>query len=101
MWERVDSLIIDTVTKNLGTDNTIPNALGSNHHPHHLLCNSHTVEASDCSNLNVLAEVENSVKQKEIFEDISPSLKSFFHGKSALVEAGIEALLNLITHDKS
>ena len=34
------------------------------------LCKSHTVEALDRSNLNMLAEVEKSVKQQEIFEDI-------------------------------
>ena len=62
---------------------------------------SHTVKALDRSNLNVLPEVEKSVKQQEIFEGISPSIKSFFHGKGALGEAGMEVLLNLITHDKS
>ena len=76
---------------------TLPNALGSNHHPYHLLCKIHTAEALDHSNLNVLAEVEKSVKQQEIFEGINPSIKSFFRRKSALVEA----LLNLIIHDKS
>ena len=86
--------------KNLGIEDTIPNALDSNHHPYYLLCKSHTVEALDCSNLNVLAEIEKSVTQ-QIFEGISPSIKSFFRRKSALVEAGIEALLNLITHNKS
>ena len=49
----------------------------------------------------MLAEVEKSVKQQKIFEGINPSIKSFFHGKSPLVEAGIEALMNLITHGKS
>ena len=46
-------------------------------------------------------EVEKSVKQQEIFEKINPALKLFFRCKKALVEAGIEALLSLITHDKS
>ena len=66
-------------------------ALGPNHHSYHLLCKSHTVETLVRSNLNVLAEVEKSVKQGEIFEDINPPL----------VEADIEALLNFITHGKS
>ena len=91
----------DAVTKNLGIKDTIPNVLGSNHHPYHLLCKSYTVEALDSSHLNALAEVEKSVKQQEIFEGINHSIKSFFPGKSALVEAGIEALLNLITDCKS
>ena len=41
------------------------------------------------------------MKQQEIFKGINPDIKYFFCGKSALVEGGIEALLNLITHDKS
>ena len=64
MWEKVDSVMTDVVTKNLGIEDKIPNALGSNHHPYHLLCKSHTVEALDRSNLNVLAEVEKRVKQQ-------------------------------------
>lgn len=49
----------------------------------------------------MLAEVKMSVKQQEIFEGINPTIKSFLLGKRALVEAGIEALLNLTTHYKS
>ena len=101
LWEKVDAIMTDSVTKNLGTEETISNALGSTHQPYHLLCKSHTVEALDKSNLEVLAKIEKSVKQQEVFEQINPSLKSFFRGKKALVEAGIEALLSLITHDKS
>ena len=36
-----------------------------------------TVEKLDASNLNVLLQVENSVNQKQLLEDISPSLKFF------------------------
>ena len=101
LWEKVDALMTDAVTKNLSIENTIPDAIGSTHHPLHLLCKSHTVEAFDKSNLQVLANIEKSVKQQQIFESINPALRSFFRGKTALVEAGIEALLSLITHDKS
>ena len=76
-------LAYDQCSHNLGIEDTIPNALGSNHHPYHFLCKNHTAEALDHSNLNVLAEVKKSVKKQEI------------------VEAGIEALLNLKAHDKS
>ena len=41
------------------------------------------------------------MKQQEKFEKINPALKSLFHDKKILVEPGIEALLSLITHDKS
>ena len=62
MWEKVDSLMTDTVTKSLRTKDTISNALGSNHDRYHLLCKSHTVEVLDRSNFNVLAEVEKKEK---------------------------------------
>lgn len=58
LWERVDALMTDAVTKNLGIEETVPGALGSTHHPFHLLCKSHTVEAIDRSSLQVLAKIE-------------------------------------------
>ena len=98
LWSNVDALMTDAATKNLGIEDTIPEALGSNHHPIHLLCKSHTVEALDRSNLKVLAGIEKSVDQQKTLEGINPALKSFFRGKTATVEAGIDALLSLITH---
>ena len=59
------------------------------------------MEALDKSSLYILARVEKSVKQQEILEKINPALRSFFRGKKAIAEAGIEALLSLLTHDKS
>ena len=47
LWEKIDALMMDTVTKNLGVERTIPAALESSHHPYQLLCKSHTVEALD------------------------------------------------------
>ena len=91
LWEKVSAIMTDAVTKNLEIEETIAKALDSPHILLHL----------DKSTLEVLNEIEKSVKQQEIFEKINPALKSFFHGKKALVEAGIEALLSLITHDKS
>ena len=85
LWEKIDALMTDSVTKNLGIEDTIPLALGSDHHPLHLLCKSHTVEAIDKSNLEVLARIEKSVNQQQIFESINPGLKSFFRGKTAVV----------------
>jgi len=67
----------------------------------HLLCKSHTVEALDRSNLEVLYKIEKSAKQCETFEGINPALKSFFGGKRIVVESGIEALITLVSHDKS
>ena len=89
------------VTKNLGTEETVSTMLGSSHQLYHLLCKSQTVEALDRSNLEVLSKTEKSVNQQDVLDQIIPSLKSFFRGKKALVKAGIEDLLSLITHDKS
>ena len=101
LWEKIDALMTDSVSKNLGIEETIPHALGSEHHPYHLLCKSHTVEALDRSNLEVLSALEKKVNQQAVFKSINPALRSFFRGKAALVEAGIDALLTLITHNKS
>ena len=101
LWEKIFALMTDSPTKNLGIEETIATSLGSNHIPLHLLCKSHTVEALDRSNLDVLSKVEKDVKQRETLEKINPRLKSFFRGKTATVEAGIEAILKLVTHNKS
>ena len=95
--EKVDAIMTDAVTKNLGIEETVLTTLGSSHQPYHLLCKSHTVEALDRSNLEVLSKTEKSVKQQDVLEQINPPMKTFFRGKKALIEAGIEALLSLIT----
>ena len=51
LWEKVDAIMTDAVTKNLGIEETISTTLGSSHQPYHLLYKSHTVEALDRSNL--------------------------------------------------
>ena len=101
LWENVDAIMTDAVTKNLKIEDLIPERLGSTHHPHHLLCKSHTVEAFDRSSLKVLSRVEKNVSQQETMEGINPALKSFFRSKAAIVEAGIDAIISLITHNKS
>lgn len=101
LWEKIDALMTDSVTKNLKIEDTIPERLGSTHHPYHLLCKSHTVEALDRSSLEVLSKIEKGVSQQQTMEGIHPALKSFFRGKAAVVEAGIDAVIKLITHNKS
>ena len=81
LWENIDALMTDAVTKNLGIEETIPASLGSVHHPYHLLCKSHTVEALDRSNLEVLSSIEKKVNQQAVFENINPALRSFFEVK--------------------
>ena len=50
--------------------------------------------------MNVLTEVEKRVNQHGTLENSNPNLKSFFKGKTTVVERGIEGLLALIMHDK-
>ena len=71
----------DSVSNYLKIEDLIGESLGSDHRPYHLLCKFHTVEKLDATNLEVLATIEKSVKQRELFELINPSLKSIFGGK--------------------
>ena len=59
------------------------------------------MEKLDATNLEVLSNLETSVKQREAFEKINPSLKSFFRGKKTTVEAGINAIVTLVSRDSS
>ena len=72
---------------------------GSNHKPYHLLCRSHAVEKLDGCNLSCTDR--RICETKETLENICPKLKSFFRGKKTTVEAGINANLTLVSHDKS
>ena len=101
LWEKTDAIMTDSVLKNLKIEDLIGESLAFDHWPYHLLNKSHTVEKRDATNLEVLATIEKSVKQRELFESINPSLKSFFRGKKTVVEAGIDALMTVVSHDKS
>ena len=56
MWEKVESLMTNAVTKILGIEVAIPNALGPN------ICCARVEAILDRSNLNVFCEVEKSMK---------------------------------------
>ena len=71
--------------KNLEVDKMVPQIIGSNHIPYHILCKSHTVEKLDKSNLDLLSNLQKSVSLGEKFESINSALKSFFCGKIAIV----------------
>ena len=58
LWERVDALMTDAVSKNLKIGEGVAAKLGSNHVPFHLLCKSHTCERFDSDNLTTLATIE-------------------------------------------
>ena len=62
------SFLTGAASKNLEIEGIIATSSEYGHEPV-------TVEKLDASNLNVLLQVENSVNQKQLLEDISPSLK--------------------------
>ena len=101
LWEQTDVFMSDSVAKNLLIEKTVAKSLNSTHEPYHILCKSHTLEKLDKSNLSVLNELEQSMKLRNTLESVNPALKPFFRGKAAVVEAGIYALLKLVTYDKS
>ena len=41
LWEQTDTLMTDSVSKNIGIVHEIAQALGSEHKPKHVLCKSH------------------------------------------------------------
>ena len=90
----------DSVAKNL-IEKTVAKSLSSTYEPYYILCKSHTMEKLDKSNLSVLNELEQSMKIRNLLESVNPALKPFFRGKAAVVEAGIYALLIIVTYDKS
>ena len=101
LWENLYAIMTDSVSKNLHIEDIIADSLGSTHKPLHLLCKSHMVEKLDACNLEVLAKFEKKLNQRDVLEGINPRLKSFFRGKKTTVEAGIEAVLNLVSHKTS
>ena len=48
-----------------------------------------------------MAAFEERVKLRQRLEAINPALKPFFRGKKAVVAAGIQAILKLVSYDKS
>ena len=48
-----------------------------------------------------MAAFEERVKLRQRLEAINPALKPFFRGKKAVVVAGIQAILKLVSYDKS
>ena len=101
LWKQTDAFMSDSIAKNLLLEKTVAKSLNSTHKPYHILCKSHTMEKLEKSNLSVLNELEQSMKLRNTLASINPALKTFFRGKAAVVEAGIYALLKLVTYDKS
>ena len=101
LWEKTAIIMTDSVEKNFHIENGIAAALGSSHIPLLLLLKHHTVEALSRSNINVLANHENSLKFREALESINPGVKSFPRGEQSVFLCAIKSILNFVGHDKS
>ena len=101
LWEKLSIIMTDSVGKNLKIEEGIAIALDSSHHPIHLLCKAHTVEALDRSNIDVLAKLENALKFREALESQNPNLKSFLRGEKSVALCAIKSILSFVSHDKS
>ena len=99
LWEKVDAIMTDSVTKNLKIEEGVAEALQSKHIPYHILCKSHTCERMDSDNLATLSELETKIGLRELLIKREPLLKSFLRSKKSVVEAALEALLKLVAVD--
>ena len=59
------------------------------------------MEKIGSSGLEVVSQIKEYVNQHDVLEKINLALKLFFLLKKALVESNVEALLALVTHNKS
>ena len=58
LWEQIDAIMSDSVSKNLNIENDLAEQLNSTHVPHHLLCKSHVCSRLDEDNISTLCEKE-------------------------------------------
>ena len=99
IWEKIDALMTDAVSKNLKIETGVAECLASKHVPYHLLCKSHTCERFDADNLSTMAAVEDKIDLRKLIVRREPSLKSFLRQNKSVVETALAALLKLVSHD--
>ena len=100
LWEKIDCLMTDSVSKNLRIEFTIAELLHSDYKPYHLLCKSHTCEKFDACNIQTLGEIEAKINLRDQIESREPQLKSFIRAKRSIVaDAVIPALLKLVAKE--
>ena len=99
LWERIDALMTDAVSKNLKVGEGVAEKLGSNHVPYSLLCKAHTCERLDSDNLTTLSTIEAKFGLRELIGKREPLLKSFLRKKKCVVETALDALLKLVATD--
>lgn len=98
IWETIDSLATDSVSKNLDIGPLIAKKLNSKHVPFHVLCNTHYCEAIDRGNLKTIKMAETAVGLKDHLICLMPELKSFI-GSKTCTEAALLAFTKLCCND--
>ena len=99
LWEKIDAIMTDAVSKNLKMEDGVAEALQSRNVPYHILCKSHTCERLDTDNLTTLSQIEAKVGLREALLKWKSQLKWFLRSKKIVVEAALETLLKLVTHE--
>ena len=101
LWEKVTFLSTDSVSKNHFIGEGVAERLHSSHVPIHVLCKSHTVEGLDRASLKVFTNsLEVPLNLRGEMEKVNPNLRSYFRN-STVVQAGMTALLKIVTPDTS
>ena len=102
LWEKITFLSSDAVSKNHFIGKQVAQLLESEHEPIHVLCKSHTAgEGIDNALLSTLQNsLEVPLKLKQQLEEKYSSLRMFFRN-TTVVQAGMRALVKLVTPDKS
>ena len=78
LWEKITSIMTDSVGKNIQIGDEVAEVLQSSHIPYHLLCKSHPAEAFDRSNIHVLADIEKQLDFRNKLQTLNPQLLSLF-----------------------
>ena len=101
VWEKVTFFSTDAVSKNYKVGEGLAERFNSTHVPIHVWCKSHTVEGLDRASLKVLSTcLEGPLNLRSGMEAINPNLHPFFRN-STVVQAGMTALLKLVTPDST
>ena len=78
LWEKIDAIMTDTVSKNLmKIKHGVAEALQSRHVPYHILCKLRTCEKLDTDNLTTLSQLEAKVGLRGALLKREPQLESF------------------------
>ena len=96
LWEKIDAIMTDSVTKKLKVEYGVADMLGSSHILFNILCKSHTCERLDSDNLFTLSKIETQVGLRELLLKREPLLKSFIRSRKSVVESALEAILKLV-----